>query len=196
MKSVANFLFEIGMLKKTPRSGYFFLGSGEESVAEHIMRMTYIGYVMAKMDPKLDECKLIKMCMFHDLAEARTGDHNYVHKKYVDVNEMKATQDLADDLFFGPEIMALYQEFDEMKTRESLHANDADQIEHILQLKECMDMGNPYAKDWIENAKKRMKTDIGKRLTEYILETNAIEWWFQDKDDEWWVNGGKTGNDK
>jgi len=33
MKDIANFLFEVGMLQKTPRSGYQFLGSGCESVA-------------------------------------------------------------------------------------------------------------------------------------------------------------------
>ncbi len=191
MKSIVNFLFETGMLKKTPRSGYFFLGSGEESVAEHILRMTYIGYVMAKLDPEVDECKLIKMCLAHDLAEARTGDHNYVHKKYVRVDEEKAIRDLSGSLPFGPEIIALCLEFNERTTKESLLANDADQIEHILQLKECSDLGNPYAGDWIKNAKKRIRTDIGQKLAESILSTNSTEWWFQDKDDEWWVNGGE-----
>jgi putative hydrolase of HD superfamily len=193
MKSIANFLFEIGMLKKTPRSGYFFLGAGNESVAEHIMRMTYIGYVMAKLEPELDECKLMKMCLFHDLAEARTGDHNYVHKKYVTVSEKKALRDLAADLSFGPEILALCKEFNEQKTKESQLANDADQIEHILQLKECMDLGNPHAKDWIKNAKKRIKTDAGQKLVGAIIKTDSMDWWFHNKDDEWWVNGGKDG---
>ncbi|MGA1794666.1 MAG: HD domain-containing protein [bacterium] len=192
MKSIVNFLFEIGMLKKTPRSGYFFLGSGEESVAEHVMRMTSIGYVMAKLDPQADECKLIKMCLVHDLAEARTGDHNYVHKRYVTVDEEKATRDLAADLSFGPEITALSKEFNEGCTREAQLANDADQIEHILQLKECMDLGSPHAADWIRNAQKRIRTAIGRTLVEAILETNTMDWWFQDKDDEWWVNGGKN----
>lgn len=190
MKSIINFLFEIGMLKKTPRSGYFFLGSGDESVAEHILRMTYIGYVMAKLKPEVDEGKLIKMCMVHDLAEARTGDHNYVHKKYVDIHEDKAIEALTRDLPFGPEIKALCSEFNERKTEESLLANDADQIEHILQLKECMDLGNPCAEDWIRNAQKRIKTGTGQKLAEFILSTRSTEWWFADKDDEWWVNGG------
>ena len=192
MNSIVNFLFEIGMLKKTPRSGYFFLGSGEESVAEHVMRMTSIGYVMAKLDPQADECKLIKMCLVHDFAEARTGDHNYVHKRYVTVDEEKATKDLASDLPFGPEITALSKEFNEASTREAQLANDADQIEHILQLKECMDLGSPHAGDWIRNAQKRIRTPIGHSLVEAILETNTMDWWFQDKDDEWWVNGGKN----
>ncbi|MHC1741904.1 MAG: HD domain-containing protein [Syntrophobacteraceae bacterium] len=39
-----HFFFELGMLKKTPRSGYQFLGSGGESVADHTFRMTLIGY--------------------------------------------------------------------------------------------------------------------------------------------------------
>ena len=184
MKSIINFLFEIGMLKKTPRSGYFFLGSGEESVAEHILRMTYIGYVMAKLKPEVDECKLIKMCLAHDLAEARTGDHNYVHKKYVNIHEDRAIKDLTEDLPFGPEIKSLCQEFNERLTEESLLANDADQIEHILQLKECLDLGNPCAKDWIGNAKKRIKTKIGQKLAASILATRSTEWWFHDKDDE------------
>ena len=44
-KAAAKFLYEVGMLKKTPRTGYRFLGSGEESVAEHSFRTAVIGYV-------------------------------------------------------------------------------------------------------------------------------------------------------
>lgn len=193
MKPIINFLFEIGMLKKTPRSGYFFLGAGSESVAEHIMRMTYIGYVMAKLVEGVDECKIIKMCLLHDLAEARTGDHNYVHKKYVQVDEEKATSDLARDLPFGDEITSLFKEFNEAKTKEARLANDADQLEHILQLKECMDLGNPNAIDWINNAKKRIRTETGKKMAEQILKTHYTEWWFEDKGSEWWVRGGRKG---
>jgi putative hydrolase of HD superfamily len=33
LEKIVDFLFEVGMLAKTPRSGFFFLGSGEQSVA-------------------------------------------------------------------------------------------------------------------------------------------------------------------
>jgi 5'-deoxynucleotidase YfbR-like HD superfamily hydrolase len=49
MKNIANFLFEAGMLKRTPRSGFQFLGTGAESVAEHILRTSYIGYALGKL---------------------------------------------------------------------------------------------------------------------------------------------------
>ena len=193
MKSIINFLFEVGMLKNTPRTGYHFLGSGNESVAEHIMRMAFIGYVMAKLNPSIDEKKLIKMCLFHDSPEARTGDQNYVHKKYVKVNESKAIDDLAQTLSFGEEIKGLIEEFNEGKTEESLLAADADQLEHLLRLKECADLGNKYANDWIINAQKRLKTKIGRNLANAITCTDSTEWWFQDKESDWWVNG--TSND-
>jgi putative hydrolase of HD superfamily len=35
MKNIANLLFEAKMLKEIPRSGFHFLGSGKESIAEH-----------------------------------------------------------------------------------------------------------------------------------------------------------------
>jgi putative hydrolases of HD superfamily len=42
-KAIVNFLFEVGILSKTPRSGFYFLGSGNQSVAEHINRVVYVG---------------------------------------------------------------------------------------------------------------------------------------------------------
>ncbi len=75
-------------------------------------------------------------------------------------------------------------------TLESEYAHDADQIEMILQLKELGDLGNRYSKDWISAAMKRLRTPDGKRLARSILNTDFSAWWFKEKEDEWWVNGG------
>lgn len=190
MKNIANFLFEAGMLKRTPRSGFQFLGSGAESVAEHIFRTTYIVYALGKMATGVDVDRMIKMCLFHDLPEARTGDLNYVNKKYVDANERKAIDDLAETLPFGDEMRELIVEFIEGKTEEAKLARDADQIEMILALKEYKDLGNKYADEWLEFSLKRIRTDAGRELSKTILETDSSLWWFSDKSD-WWVSGGK-----
>ena len=47
MSTFADFLFEVGMLNRTPRSGFAFLGSGEQSVSEHSFRMLYIAWLLA-----------------------------------------------------------------------------------------------------------------------------------------------------
>jgi putative hydrolase of HD superfamily len=190
MKNFANFLFEGGMLKRTPRSGFQFLGTGAESVAEHIFRTSYIGYALGKQAKNVNVDRLIKMCLFHDLPEARTGDLNYVNKKYVDAHEMKAVEDLARTLPFGSEIQELILEFIEGKTEEAKLARDADQLEMILALKEYKDVGNSYADEWLEFSIKRLKTDTARELAKVIIETDSSLWWFSDKGD-WWINGGK-----
>jgi putative hydrolase of HD superfamily len=190
MKNIANFLFEAGMLKRTPRSGFQFLGSGAESVAEHIFRTTYIGYALGKLAAGVDVNRMIKMCLFHDLPEARTGDLNYVNKKYVTANEKKAIDDLAQTLPFGSEIRELIEEFNEGRTEEACLARDADQLEMILALKEYKDDGNKYADEWLAFSQKRLQTQAAQKLAEVILETDSSLWWFSDKGD-WWIKGGK-----
>ncbi len=190
MKNIANFLFEAGMLKRTPRSGFQFLGTGAESVAEHIFRTSYIGYALGKLAGNVNVDRMIKMCLFHDLPEARTGDLNYVNKKYVDANDVKAVTDLAQTLPFGSEIRELVLEFNGGKTEEARLARDADQLEMILALKEYKDIGNKYADEWLEFSLKRLQTDAARALAKTVLETDSSLWWFSDKGD-WWVSGGK-----
>lgn len=192
MEAIVNFLFEAGMLKKTPRTGYQFLGSGKESVAEHTFRVACIGYVLAKLSRQaVDESRLVKLCLFHDLPEARTGDHNYVNKKYVSVDEEKAIRDLTDFLPFGKEVADLIREFNGQATLEAKLASDADQLDFLLQLKESGDLGNKYAEDWIRAVFKRLYTEEAKEMAKEIVTTDSNAWWFQDKEDPWWVKGGK-----
>ncbi len=189
MKSIASFLFEVGMLKRTPRSGLQFLGSGSESVAEHAFRVTCIGYVLARLEPDVDEARLIKLCLLHDLHEARTGDLNYMNKKYLRADEDLAVEHMTRSLPFGEDIRDAVGEFNSGDTREAALANDADQLDLILMLKEQQDLGNTYAAEWIDFALKRLKTESGKTLAGHILKTDWTHWWFEDKSD-WWVNGG------
>jgi putative hydrolase of HD superfamily len=187
MRALVNFLFEVGMLKKTPRTGYQFLGSGAESVAEHSFRTAIIGYILSFQESQADTEKATLMCLFHDLHEARTGDQNYVNKKYVQVDEEKAMGDLAEGLPFAEKITALASEFKNGHSLEACIARDADQLDLILALKEQQDLGNKYAQEWLHYALKRLQTGSAKRMAQEILDTDSTEWWFVKKR-EWWVN--------
>ncbi len=188
MKALVNFLFETGMLKKTPRSGYQFLGSGAESVAEHSFRTAVVAYVLSLQEKGADPYKVTLMCLFHDLHEARTGDLNYVNKRYVQADEETAIRDMAKHLPFGPDLIELSREFNLGESLEARISRDADQLELILSLKEQQDIGNPQAQAWMEYALLRLQTPAAKRMAEQILVTESTEWWF-DKDTDWWVNG-------
>ena len=196
MKEISEFLFETSMLRRTPRSGFQFLGSGSESVAEHILSTLYIGYVLCKMDPEADELKVLRLCLMHDLPEARTGDMNYVNKKYVTVDEKKAVKEIAAPLFFGGEIEEALDEFNMRTSREAFLARDADQLALILHLKECSDLGNKYSREWLDFAMQRLSTETARKLAASILNTDHSEWWFKENND-WWINGNhKTNNEK
>ncbi len=146
----------------------------------------------ARLDPTADELKVLRLCLVHDLPEARTGDMNYMNKKYVQVDEKKAVRELAEPLFFGGEIEASLEEFNGRETKESLLARDADQLSLILQLKECGDLGNKYSQEWIRFAVRRLATENARKLAQSILDTDSTNWWFKDKSD-WWVNGNHGG---
>jgi len=191
MRRIIEFLFEVGMLKKSPRTGYQFLGSGKESVAAHSFRTAIIGYTLANMEPDADLKKIVLMCLFHDLPEARTGDHNYVNKKYVKTDEEGALRDQVQNLQFGPEIISLSHEFNADASLEARISRDADQIDLILELKEQLDFGNPNAKDWLDFAVERLITENAKAMAKEILETDSTNWWF-DKKTDWWVNGSRN----
>lgn len=192
LNPIVDFLFEAGMLAKTPRSGFFFLGSGEQSVAEHINRVTYIGYCLAQMSQeKVDIGRVVQMCMFHDISESRISDLNYVHQKYTERFEDKAHGDLVKSLPFGESIGKLLNEYEERKSLESLIAKDADNLEFLLSIKEQIDIGNERAKGWINSILKRFKTENALELAKVIIETDSDRWWAGDKEDSWWVNRNK-----
>ncbi len=192
LKKVVDFLFEAGMLKKTPRTGFQFLGTGKESVAEHSFRTAIIGYVLAKIEGA-DWKKVLLMCLFHDFHEARTGDFNYVNRMYNRSDEIRAFKDALCFTGIEDEIISVIQELNSVSSYEAVLAHDADQLDLILTLKEEYDLGNKYAMVWIEYAIKRLRSDIGKKIAELIKDTDHTDWWFKGVDPSWWAkkNGQK-----
>lgn len=197
MKEIVNFLHEIGMLSQIPRSGFAFLGSGQQSVAEHSFRVTLTAYALAKLSNQpVDHYKLLMICLLHDLPESRIGDLNYVQKRYIEPNLNKALEDIQKASPFGPEIVAWIEEYEKGESLEAQLAHDADQLELLLMLKQAHELGNPRAMEWFQNACKRLRTPMAKQIAEDILHTPSDEWWFTNKEDPHWQDGGKKAKHK
>jgi putative hydrolase of HD superfamily len=190
VEKIVDFLFEMGMLKRTPRSGWQFLGSGSESVADHVFRTAMIAFVLARLEPRVDADRMLRMALVHDLPEARTGDLNYMNQKYVQADEEAASSDLTADLPFGAEIAELLREYRQESTPEAVLVHDADQLELLLQLAHERDTGNTQAEDWIPHVTRRLRSGAARDLGDAILSRNSADWWF-DRDSSWWIRGGK-----
>jgi putative hydrolase of HD superfamily len=188
---IADFLFEVGMLKRTPRSGWQFLpGAAAESVAEHAFRTAMVAFTLARLDGSVNRARVVELALAHDLAEARTGDLNYMNQKYVRADEEAAIADLTRDLPFADELAGLLAEFRAGATPEAVLARDADQLELLLQLREQLDAGHGSASEWMPFALKRLRTDLARELGARIVERDSSGWWF-DRGSDWWVNRGE-----
>lgn len=143
------------------------------------------------LDGTVDVGKVVQMCLFHDMAEARSLDHSYVAQQYVTIDEERILHDQLKDLPFGESIHTILSEYFERKTKESLIAKDADNIELLVLLKQEKDLGATRADDRIKIVAQRLKTDIAKEAWNQIQETQFDDRRFKNKDDARRVNRNK-----
>lgn len=107
-----------------------------ESVAEHSWRTTLMAYLVHDAFPDADLCKLMKMCLIHDLGEAFTGDIPTFEKTERD--EKKEASLLAQWVAslpapYGEEMAALYAEMDALQTTEARIYKALDNLEALIQ---------------------------------------------------------------
>ena len=161
MQELAQFLFEVGYLKKVSRSGWWLLGNkNPESVAEHSFRCAIIGYLLAKSE-NVDAFRVVMMCLFHDLHEARTNDLHKIAQKYINLEEAEAkvSREQFESLrgSVGEEIEDTLSELTNQESKESIVARDADILECAMQAREYQVQGYEDAVDWVERAKDKLR---------------------------------------
>jgi len=182
LKSIAEFMYEMGQLKRVKRSGWWIAGiSNPETVAEHSFRVAVLGWTLASLEGA-DPSRTMAMCLFHDTHEARTNDHHRVARRYVDWTpevERRAASDQISRLpqVLADSLMSLIEEFEADETLEARIAHDADQLECLVQAREYQTQGFEDVQDWITNCQAALVTDSAKQLAEECLQVKPYEWW-------------------
>lgn len=184
---LSDLINEAGMLRHTPRTGYAFLGSGAENVAEHSFRTCIIGYILARL-AGADSGKTVLLCLFHDLHEARTGDINYLQHRYVTSNARAALDDATRDTGLEKDILGFWDELEDRQSHEALLAHDADQLDLVFNLKAEFDKGNSFAAEWLESAVQRLGSEQARTLAGVALRTDHNRWWYERVDKQWWIS--------
>ena len=135
-KRIADFLFELGTMRKLLRMHRQTLLTDDmsDNISSHSYRVAFIGWFLA-YEEKADPYKTVMMCLLHDLGEIRSGDQNWVHKKYVKVFD----DEIIDEQLKSLPMKDLYNLAKEYKARiskEAIVAKDADLIDQVLLLRE------------------------------------------------------------
>lgn len=186
IKKAAEFLYEIGTLRKVVRAHRQSLLTDDlsDNIASHSFRVAWIGWLLAK-EERADSNKVMLMCLAHDITEARSGDQNWVHKRYVKVFNEELVKDQIKDLPGEKELVNILDEYEERKTKEAKIAKDADLIDQILLIKEYIWQGNKEAELWLKKGKgsspnthlKMLKTLSAKKIARRIINQKPGDWW-------------------
>ncbi len=104
--NLADFIFEMGTLRNMKRMHSQVIPNSNDTIASHSFRTAMIGYLLAELEG-VNKDKVLKIALFHDIAEARTGDANFIHHFYVEQKEEKAIDDQTVNIPNGEEIKLL-----------------------------------------------------------------------------------------
>lgn len=138
-RAFLDFLKVAEKLKCNTRHSYTSSGR-HESVAEHSWRLTMMAYFMRDEFPEADIDKVIKMCMFHDMGEAITGDIPAFEKTSADSDHENHVMDELLDTLPEPYRADLKELFAEMEALETLEAKiykALDKLEALIQHNEA-----------------------------------------------------------
>jgi putative hydrolase of HD superfamily len=181
LEDLASYLYEVGLLKRIRRSGWWVAGVDDpESVAEHAFRTAVLGFLLAGMEGA-DPLRTAAICLFHDTPEARTGDLHRINHRYLKAGEAERTA--ARDQWtrlpapMGEHVAGLMREWLDGESMEARVARDADNLECLIQAREYQAQGCSSVVDWINNAFGRLQTESARQLARACMEQDPKKWW-------------------
>lgn len=177
MEKQLDFIVAIDALKDITRQSITIGSRRNENDAEHSWHLGVMAMILSEYaeDQTIDISKVISMVLIHDLVEIYAGDtYCYDEKGYEDKAERE--QEAADRLFtMLPEdqaqrMMSLWQEFEEMETKEAAFAATLDRFQPLLL--NYNTEGHTWQRPGITSEKVLKRTEIARekvpQLYEYI----------------------------
>ncbi|MEV5715802.1 HD domain-containing protein [Amycolatopsis mediterranei] len=178
-ESLASFGYELGLLKRVRRSGWWHAGVRDpESVGEHSLRAAQLAALLAAEEGASPE-RAAFLALWHDTQETRTGDLPLTANDYL--RKPQARQITADQTAALPArsrelVRAAVDEYETRESPEALCAKDADKLEMLLQALEYRDIGVRPVDEWIESARKGLKTETARKVAEAAMTLSPLSW--------------------
>lgn len=197
-KKILFLIEQAGVLLQMPRTHVRSLGNAFDTIASHSHHVSIMAYCIARMENLSHEegMKALSMGTFHDLAEARMADLDFVSKNYTKDDEDRAIEDQFSGIEFGSDLKGLLAEYLERKSLVSRCAKDADQLAQMYHEWALMWRGNKLAEQWFEtdfaNRVPNFFTESAKQLALAMKDSNPNEWWW----DEFFTSSGAPKTQK
>ena len=176
---IAAFVFEMGILKRLRRAGWWHVGVRDpESVAEHSLRTAQLASLIA-VGEGADPAHAAHLAIWHDSQETRTGDLPHTAKPYLSgVDNEAVTKDQVAKMPDGirKTVQDAVAEYEAQATAEARCARDADKLECMFQAVEYGAAGYTLVQGWIDSSRSALKTATAKSIADAALATSPLSW--------------------
>ena len=162
-----------------------------ESVAEHIYGTCMLAIAIdSEYDFNIDLMKVIKMLIIHELEEIEIKDFTPFDKISQEEKRKigkKAVEDVLKDLTKKEELLELIEEFEDMKTKESIFAKMCDKLESDIQCnlyceEHCLDVNKDENKSILEDERiQKLIENASKTISDFYIENHKKTILHQDK---------------
>ncbi len=179
--TIADFIFELSVLKRLPRSGSFIAGvTNPDTVGEHVFRAAEVAFILAELEGANGE-RAAFLTLIHDNGETRVNDHHRIMNRYFDAGDAEAraftdqTTRLPEKI--GSKFRCAFAEFEARETIEAKCAKDADLLELAFQCKEFVERGYAGKQAWLDAIEQEFLTESAKEIFASLSKKSADDWW-------------------
>jgi putative hydrolase of HD superfamily len=174
IEELVDFMYLTGKLKSIPRTGWTQHDiPNPESVADHSFRVAISALFLAK-SLGLDENKVVKMAVIHDMAEAVIGD--IVTQKGVNPlpnldsklsTERAALKNILATMG-AEEFLDLFDEYSDKYTPEAQFVHELDKLEMAVQAKEYEISTGKDLSEFYDSADQRIHLPVLRKMLDII----------------------------
>jgi putative hydrolase of HD superfamily len=164
--NILHLALQVGISKKLPRTGWVREKVNDpESVAEHAFRVIVMCMALAP-SLEVDQNKLVKMAIIHDLGETATGDIVVERRGKIDHEKRKSKEKIEKEAIrnilygYGEDYSKLFQEMIERKTREVKIFWEIDVLERTIQAYEYERDQKKDLSEFFIDSEERIKTPL------------------------------------
>lgn len=186
-KNILHLIQQAGTLMLMNRNHIRNLGNITfDTIASHCFHVATIAYCIARMEGFSHEegMRALTVGLIHDLAEARTGDNDFISKNYTTMDEERASADQFRGIEFAADLKRELDEYEERQTKLSKCIKDADVVAQMYMEWTLAWQGNKLAEKWFNSDLKlripSLKTKSAKKLIRLIKSTDPQDWWWDE----------------
>ncbi|HBI34382.1 MAG TPA: hypothetical protein DEA43_01470 [Candidatus Moranbacteria bacterium] len=172
------FFYEIGQLRLINRMWRRFFQSETSNVAEHTLRVIWVALALAKKEKVVNEEKVLKMALVHDITESRTGEVDYISRQYADLKEELAINDMLNDTVLEEDFLEVWKEYEKRECIEAKIVKDADNLDVNLELMEqrIQTISDKFIKPREVLVKPKLYTKTAKKYWSLISTADVHDW--------------------